>query len=151
MLVGYSRHPFEVWVGGSEGKKRKAEESGSDSDSEEEEKAKKKKKKEKKSKKAAKEEEAEEEEAKSETPAKAEATAELAATPEGTHGSGKKGGSKANTPWQRITNDQVYHKVKGGQTETDRLLDNTFESKSGDGYGAGASDILINVRGKDFR
>ncbi|KAJ1476033.1 SRP40, C-terminal domain-containing protein [Baffinella frigidus] len=135
----------------SAGKKRKADASDSDSDSEEEEAPKKKKKDKKSKKQEAKAEEADSEEeaaTKSETPAKAEE--EEAEVAEGTPGS-KKGGSKTNTPFQRITNDQVYAKVKGGQAEKDRLLDNTFESKSGDGYGSVASDILIQVRGKDFR
>lgn len=142
---------FNLFSVFSAGKKRKADASDSDSDSEEEEAPKKKKKDKKSKKQEAKAEEADSEEeaaTKSETPAKAEE--EEAEVAEGTPGS-KKGGSKTNTPFQRITNDQVYAKVKGGQAEKDRLLDNTFESKSGDGYGSVASDILIQVRGKDFR
>jgi hypothetical protein len=66
-----------------------------------------------------------------------------------------------NVPFQRIKSDEVtYLKVKGGQTEAQRLLDNTFESKFKDtyadgevreDYGAKASAILAAVRGKDFR
>ena len=72
----------------------------------------------------------------------------------------KKGGKKdksGNVPFQRIKSDEVqYLKVKGGNAEAERLLDNTFESKFADGnvredYGAKASAILVAVRGKDFR
>ena len=72
----------------------------------------------------------------------------------------KKDGKKdkgGNVPFQRIKSDEVqYLKVRGGKTEADRLLDNTFESKFADGtiredYGAKASAILVAVRGKDFR
>jgi hypothetical protein len=75
------------------------------------------------------------------------------------NGSSKKGGKKdkVNVPFQRIKSDEVtYLKVKGGDAEAQRLLDNTFESKFADGtlredYGAKASAILVQVRGKDFR
>jgi outer membrane biosynthesis protein TonB len=70
---------------------------------------------------------------------------------------GSKAGKNGNVPFQRIKSDEVtYLKVKGGQNEAERLLDNTFESKFADGqlredYGAKASAILVAVRGKDFR
>jgi len=62
----------------------------------------------------------------------------------------KKGG--ATTPFKRIKEEDVsYMKVKGGKSEVERLRDNTFESKGGDVFGAKASEILVSVRGKDFR
>jgi len=76
-------------------------------------------------------------------------------------GKGGKGGKGGNVPFQRIKSDEVtYLKVRGGDVEAQRLLDNTFESKFKDeyadgevreDYGAKASAILAAVRGKDFR
>ena len=136
-------------------------------DEDEEEPAKKKKsKKSKKQEEAADAEEEEEEEkpkakkSKREEKPADEATSEVAeaAAKGGKQGKQGKGG---NVPFQRIKSDEVsYLKVKGGQTEAQRLLDNTFESKFKDtyadgevreDYGAKASAILAAVRGKDFR
>jgi hypothetical protein len=126
----------------SSSKKRKADSSDSNSsdssESEEEEAPKKKKKK----------SDAKTETPDAKTPSKVD-EAEDAATPAS---GGSKKGSKTNTPFQRIVaEEQTYAKVRGGQSEAERLLDNTFESKGGDGYGAKASAILVQVRGKDFR
>jgi hypothetical protein len=125
----------------SSSKKRKADSSDSDSsdssESEEEEAPKKKKKSDGKF-----------ETPDAKTPSKVD-EAEDAATPAS---GGSKKGSKTNTPFQRIVaEEQTYAKVRGGHSEAERLLDNTFESKGGDGYGAKASAILVQVRGKDFR
>jgi hypothetical protein len=88
-----------------------------------------------------------------------EAAVPAAAAEDGAKATGKN--KKGNVPFQRIKSDEVsYLKVRGGDAEAARLLDNTFESKFKDtwadgevreDYGAKASAILSQVRGKDFR
>ena len=123
----------------------------------------------KKSKKSKKQEEAagaeveEEEKPKAKKPKQEEKPADEETSTEAEAKGGKQGkkGKGGNVPFQRIKSEEVtYLKVKGGQAEAARLLDNTFESKFKDGwangevredYGAKASAILAAVRGKDFR
>jgi hypothetical protein len=135
-------------------------------DEDEEEPANKKKsKKSKKQEEAAGAEEEEEEKPKAKKPKQEEKPADEEASTEAeapaTGGKQGKKGKGGNVPFQRIKSDEVtYLKVKGGQAEAARLLDNTFESKFKDGwangevredYGAKASATLVAVRGKDFR
>jgi len=133
----------------------------------EEEEPKKKAKKSKKKAESESEEEEEVEKSKTKKSAKTKEEEEPAAAEEPVEEEEKqKKGVKGkntggNTPFQRIKSDEVtYLKVRGGQDEADRLLDNTFESKFKgewakgevrEDYGAKASAILAAVRGKDFR
>ena len=130
--------------------KKKAESDAEDGDDGDEEKP--------KAKKAKKGKQAEAAESSNEGAEKA-AAAPAAAAEDGAKATGKN--KKGNVPFQRIKSDEVsYLKVRGGEAEAARLLDNTFESKFKDtwadgevreDYGAKASAILSQVRGKDFR